>query len=335
MNTAKWKLFKYSDVFLIKKGKRLTIADQINGKIPYISSSSENNGIDNFIGNGYTDVNCISIACYGSIGEVFYHKDKVWISDNANVIYLKNHELNVYLAMFLLSILYREKYRYSYGFTGKKDRLGLQSIKLPIDDNELPNWTYMENYIQNVIIPKLPQKTKAIWINQFNKTPLNTTNKLKLTDRNWRFFQIEDLFELEKGGGTNINELYKGKYPFISATALNNGVTAYVSNSIIYKGNVITVTCNGSIGEAFYQRGEFCASSDVNILTLNHTLNEYIAVFLCTIISKEKYRFNYGRKWGKEKMKISKIKLPVDNNGKPDWQFMEDYIKGLPYSRNI
>ena len=29
------------------------------------------------------------------------------------------------------------------------------------------------------------------------------------------------------------------------------------------------------------------------------------------------------------------IKLPVDKDGKPDWQFMEDYIKSLPYSVNL
>ena len=34
-------------------------------------------------------------------------------------------------------------------------------------------------------------------------------------------------------------------------------------------------------------------------------------------------------------MPSSKIKLPVTPEGNPDWQFMEDYIKSLPFSRNI
>ena len=34
-------------------------------------------------------------------------------------------------------------------------------------------------------------------------------------------------------------------------------------------------------------------------------------------------------------MKKSRIKLPVTSSGEPDWQFMEDYIKSLPYSKNI
>jgi len=31
----------------------------------------------------------------------------------------------------------------------------------------------------------------------------------------------------------------------------------------------------------------------------------------------------------------SKIKLPVDDNGNPDWEFMEDFIKSLSYSSNL
>jgi len=34
-------------------------------------------------------------------------------------------------------------------------------------------------------------------------------------------------------------------------------------------------------------------------------------------------------------MKKTKIKLPVKKDGSPDWKFMEDYIKSLPYSKNI
>jgi hypothetical protein len=50
---------------------------------------------------------------------------------------------------------------------------------------------------------------------------------------------------------------------------------------------------------------------------------------------KEEYRYSYGRKWGIGRMKKTTIKLPTDNKVEPDWQFMEDYIKSLPYSSNL
>ena len=42
-----------------------------------------------------------------------------------------------------------------------------------------------------------------------------------------------------------------------------------------------------------------------------------------------------GRKWRPARMPDSDIKLPVDSNGNPDWQFMENYIKSLPYSGSL
>ncbi len=155
LDTHKWKYFRYDDgtnnsVFEVKKGKRLTKKDQSDGDIPYVSSSSLNNGIDNYLGNGFTDENCISFACYGSIGEVFYQDEKVWVSDNANVFYVRNKALNSYVAMFLITILKLEQFRFSYGMTGKKERLQNFYIKLPIDKNDKPDWKFMERYIKSL-----------------------------------------------------------------------------------------------------------------------------------------------------------------------------------------
>ena len=94
---------------------------------------------------------------------------------------------------------------------------------------------------------------------------------------------------------------------------------------------------NGSVGYAFYQNKEFTCTHDVNPLYLkNKIITPYIAMFLCTIIEMERFRWAYGRKWRPVRMPSSKIKLPAIKNDKgdyePDWQWMEDYIKGLPYS---
>lgn len=150
LNILDWQYFNFQDIFTIKKGKRLTKEDQISGQFSYISSSSNNNGVDNKISNGFTDENCLSFACYGSIGEVFYHKDKVWISDNCNAIYLKNKKLNKYVAFFLITLMKLEKYRFSYGMTAKKERLETFKIKLPIDKFKNPDFEYMENYIKSL-----------------------------------------------------------------------------------------------------------------------------------------------------------------------------------------
>jgi len=64
-------------------------------------------------------------------------------------------------------------------------------------------------------------------------------------------------------------------------------------------------------------------------------LNKFIGLFLQTIINLEQFRYSYGRKFNQIKIRSTKIKLPVNKKGEPDWQFMEDYIKVLPYSGSI
>lgn len=64
-------------------------------------------------------------------------------------------------------------------------------------------------------------------------------------------------------------------------------------------------------------------------------MNKYNALFIITVIKANKYRFGYGRKWTLEKMKNSTIKLPRRNDGKPNFNYMEQYIKALPYGDRI
>ena len=43
----------------------------------------------------------------------------------------------------------------------------------------------------------------------------------------------------------------------------------------------------------------------------------------------EKYRYIYNRAFNKNCIENTKIKLPVDKEGNPNWVYMENYIKQL------
>lgn len=169
-----------------------------------------------------------------------------------------------------------------------------------------------------------------------NQRVLNSRIVLN-TDR-WGWFEIGDkrLFEIKKGKRLTKADMLDGEIPYIGAIDSNNGVSAMIANDEqLHDANTITVSYNGSIAEAYYQDQVYWATDDVNVLYPKFKLNRHIAMFLTTILHNEKYRFNYGRKWKKELMEKSKIKLPVDTNGNPDWKFMEEFIKSLPYSANL
>jgi hypothetical protein len=190
-------------------------------------------------------------------------------------------------------------------------------LNIPSID-EIPIW---------VNTTPIPNKPKPLSIkNNFYNLNINT----------WKQFTFDGLFEIKRGESGYKVDLQKGDIPYVSATEKNNGVSYFVKNTN-NKGNVISLSYDGTIGEAFYQKRDFFASEKIAVLGLKtKSLNPYIAMFLITIIRLEKFRFNYGYKWSIEsRMKKTQIRLPTDNAGNPDWQFMEDYIKSLPYSSNL
>lgn len=96
----------------------------------------------------------------------------------------------------------------------------------------------------------------------------------------WKPFVLSDLFEIKKGKRLTKEDQIPGDTVFIGATALNNGITAYIGQEALHEGNTISLTYNGSVGEAFYQREPFWASDDVNVLyAKNFVLNEKLAMF--------------------------------------------------------
>ena len=152
----------------------------------------------------------------------------------------------------------------------------------------------------------------------------------------WKKFKLHTLFNISGTKTTKLNLLKKGskgKYPYITTKARNNGCDGFY-NYRTESGNVITID-SAVIGYASYQPEDFSASDHVEKLTLKGDLNKYIALFLITILNKEQYRFHYGRKASQDRLKNLKVKLPTTTQGLPDWEFMENYIKSLPYSSSL
>ena len=125
--------------------------------------------------------------------------------------------------------------------------------------------------------------------------------------------------------------MQEGKRPFIGASDSNNGVTAWVSNSNeSLDCNVLGVNYNGSVGEAFYHPYECIFSDDVKRLHIKEGINsKYVMLFLKTIILQQKCKYEYGYKFNEQRMSRQSILLPVAEDGKPNWQFMDSFMRSL------
>ncbi len=119
-----------------------------------------------------------------------------------------------------------------------------------------------------------------------------------------------------------------GDTPFIGATSVNNGITNFVNNiNESLDSNVLGVNYNGSVVESFYHPYECLFSDDVKRFHLkDYPDNKYVLLFFKTIILKQKEKYMFGYKFNAERMKKQIIIVPVNDEGNPDYTFMEQYM---------
>lgn len=153
----------------------------------------------------------------------------------------------------------------------------------------------------------------------------------------WRPHRLDSLFDLAKGQRLRKDERKPGATPYIGALDRNNGLVGYIDRQPIHKAGTIAVNYNGigGVAAAFYQPVAYWCSDDVNVLYPKFDLTPAVALFIATIICREKYRFSFGRRWHLEPMAASGIRLPTLIDGSPDCGFMGRYILTLPFSSQL
>lgn len=151
----RWGEFSFGKIFESKRGTRLVKIEQMDGDIAYISSTKENNGIDNYI-TPPEDMtvyqNAMTINNSGSVGCVFYHPYPFVNSDHCTTFWIKDNsvKLNVYVAVFLRPIIEAFSSKYNFAREISDSRLPHEDIILPVDEHGLPNWAFIERYVKSL-----------------------------------------------------------------------------------------------------------------------------------------------------------------------------------------
>ncbi len=170
--------------------------------------------------------------------------------------------------------------------------------------------------------------------------------KIELDTKNWKPFTLNKLFKIEKGERLVKLERELGETPLLTASAYNNGISNYIDYESFKKSkkifeNRITVDMFCSV---FYH--DYSYFSDDNIHTLSflnknfdvYYDNKYVNLFLVTVLKELTTKFDYGRQVRLKRFEEETIYLPfkkVNENIIPDFEFMENFIKTLPYSGSI
>lgn len=356
-----WKPFKVGRLFECSVTQALDINTAEEGPYPYITRSAENNGMAGYYGN--VDVlnkgNCITI---GAEGMVAFYQPTDFIA-GVKIYTLRNPNLNEKNALFLVAILNKLSYLYNYGRARILEKIKDEQIVLPIkynsdksylidqskkysDDGYMPDWEYMSEYIETLHHKPLT-------------TEIHNSKNGDLQTNEWKEFLLHRIFKAGMGNGidavltTNDNP----KYNYVSRDSNGNGVVGFVDEiegEDPFPVGAMSLALGGSfLGSCFIQKKPFYTAQNVAVLQEKVPLTNHTKLFIATLIRNEckiKYQA-FGRELNAHFRKDFTIKLPIKHDGEnividdthefsddgyiPDWEWMDIYMKSLPYSDRI
>ena len=360
LNISKWKPFKVGKVFNCSVTKPIDINQAEIGNCPYITRSSINNGLSGYFAN--IDLinkgNCITI---GAEGAVAFYQSQDFIA-GIKVYTLRNPNLNYFNAMFLITVLNKMTYLYNYGRARILDKIIGEEIMLPVllTEDCMPKLDENKQYSDSGYVPDF--KFMEDYIKSLHHQPITTKNKkpIGFSCIDWKPFVFGNLItskNIYKSKSYSKIEFETCNTPrecyvhFVSRTEENNSVDCYAFGndfSDIEEGNAITV--GDTTSTISYQSVSFVNGDHIIVIRADW-LNKYTGMFIVSLLRKERYRYSYGRAFLMDSIKNTKLLLPVKKkNGKPviddshtfsdegylpDWAWIENYIKSLPYSDRI
>lgn len=158
-------------------------------------------------------------------------------------------------------------------------------------------------------------------------------SEFKLTDREWHAFYIRDYFDFSRGNQNNMAKCASGKIPLVSAKKIDNGYKDFISdnNKPLFPENILTLNNDGDggVGIAYYQPAISALDTHVTALLPKIEFSKYTLLFIARTITAQREKFSHGYSLNNSRLMAQKIMLPVNSDGEPDWQFMEDFMRQI------
>lgn len=302
--------------------------------VAFVSRTESNNGVSAYV-KPVPDVipqpkDTITVAGGGSVLATFLQTQPFYSGRDLYLLYPKE-DISRKAKLFLVTVIKANKYRYNYGRQANVTLPHLR-LRLPATPDGKPDWQWMESYI-----------------NSLHSEPLKTSNGSKAAlgtfvfdIREWHEFRVEELFDsIYKVASYDDSELERvdmwGKktVPYVTRTDLDNSVKSLVSSAglaNIEAGNAIVI--GDTTSTISYQPGPFVAGEHI-IAARADWMNKYTGLFITCLLRQERYRYSYGRAYKLDSIRNTELRLPVTSDGIPDWQWMENYIKSLPYGDRL
>ena len=373
LNVDAWKEFEVNKILTIINGKGITKEEIEDNKGDFIvvQSGESNNGVLGKIDleyckskrYSYSERPCLTVARSGSAGFVSFQIHGCVVGDSAKILLLNKDNPTTENYVFIQSILTANRFKYAYGRKVTEENYMNDIIKLPIQHNSdgtpyidsdctyseegyVPDWEFMKDYIKSLHHKPLTTKNKS-------------ENVTRLAVENWKFFYLKNICNITMGNKMDWTAMTaeNPEVNFVGRSAVDNGVVGkvdIVDEVIPYKAGCITVALGGSLGASYLQNESFYTSQNVSVLEFEDDISNATKLFIsCLIMNESKYKyFPFGRELNTHIKTDFGFTLPIQHNSDgtpyidpeckyseegyvPDWQFMEDYIRSLPYGDRL
>ena len=353
LSDREWKIFIIGDLFSIKRPIARNKDHYENGNVPFVASGSGNNGVMKCCkphkNEELDNAGCITVSPVD--GSAFYQPYNFLGRGGAgsSILMLYADNINLYNGQFIAKMIANTcACKYTYGHMGNKDSIKRERIMLPVDDNDEPDYQFMEDYMKELMTAKRKQYQKYVEqrLAEFGIDDMKNTERggynLDLESREWKPCRLSKLGKVESGRDIYAMERVEGDIPYITSGSQNNGIGYFVSNkNDTFDKDYIAFNRNGAVGLAFYHPYWSVMGNDCRKIHISKAdENMYVGLFIATAISMQSKSFSYSRKLGTARANKLQIMLPVDDNNEPDYEFMEEcgrkimakkYIQYLKY----
>jgi type I restriction-modification system DNA methylase subunit len=118
------------------------------GVVPYVTTSSFNNGVTGFFDlEANFKGKCLTVALNGSVGETFFQFDD-FITSGDNAVLTLKQEYNPCLLFYISVMIKNHQWRYNYYRKLNLGKLNKMQIPMPFKNNKL-DLEYIENIVSN------------------------------------------------------------------------------------------------------------------------------------------------------------------------------------------
>lgn len=163
-------------------------------------------------------------------------------------------------------------------------------------------------------------------------TYLDQSTKIQIDTIKWKEFIVGDLFKrIIKPNVFHSREVVEDAngIPYVVRTKFNNGIKYRVKENKYMEPSPKGVISFGAENASFfYQNERFVSGRDIYYIDTQH-LNEKACLFLVACLQTLSEKYTYSNGLFPDLLRKEKIKLPIKQDGTPDWIYMEQYISSI------